>query len=123
MLSVRLSLAGGDQAAINFYSRQAEAFVDFDIGVASILAPLAALSVVHTLRTRDTQHLKEALTSSRQIGTAIGIIMARELVSSDEAFELPRSASQHLNRKLRDIAAEIAATGELPRPDDRRLPW
>lgn len=45
--------------------------------------------------------------------------MARELVSSDEAFELLRSASQHLNRKLRDVAAEIAATGELPRPDDR----
>jgi AmiR/NasT family two-component response regulator len=35
-------------------------------------------------------------------------------MSQDEAFDLLRWASQHLNRKLRDVAADVIETGELP---------
>ena len=37
----------------------------------------------------------------------------------DEAFDLLRAASQDLNRKLREVAAEVEETGQLPEP---RLP-
>ena len=38
------------------------------------------------------------------------------------AFDLLRRASQHLNRKLRDIAAEVELTGALPEsvPEEQR---
>ncbi len=114
MLSVQLALGGDDRAAINFYSTAVDAFTETDVHLASVIAPFAALAVEQRLRADDSDNLHAALTSSRQIGTAIGIIMARRLVTSSEAFELLREASQNLNRKLRDVAAVIEQTGILP---------
>ena len=64
----------------------------------------------------QTAQLKEALESRDVIGQAKGILMERERVTADDAFNMLRRGSQHLNRKLRDLAEEIAATGEEP-PD------
>jgi len=114
MLSVRLTVFGNDQAAINFYSRLPDAFGEAEVAAASIFAPFAALAVEHRLREQDAHNFTAALATSRQIGTAMGILMAQRKVSSDEAFALLRTASQHLNRKLRDIAAEVEETGALP---------
>lgn len=114
MLSVRLAVGGRDQAAMNFYSRLPDAFGELELAVASIFAPFASLALEHTLRERDARNFEAALSSSRQIGTAIGIVMAQRRVTSDEAYTLLRRASQHLNRKLRDVAAEVEHTGELP---------
>jgi hypothetical protein len=114
MLGVRLPLANEDQAALNFYSVERDAFDELDVSVASIFAPFASLAVEQQLREQDSEHFHAALTSSRQIGTAVGIIMARHLVTADEAFEMLRQASQQLNRKLRDIAADVEQTGLVP---------
>ncbi|RBY94705.1 hypothetical protein DQ244_05360 [Blastococcus sp. TBT05-19] len=119
MFSVRLPLSGSDTAALNFYARSPGAFDDLDIGVGAIFAPFAALAVQAALHQQQTTNLETALQSSRQIGTAIGILMARELMTADQAFAQLTSASQHLNRKLRDIADEVATTGELPTAADR----
>ena len=60
--------------------------------------------------------LQIALTSNRQIGVAVGVLMAREKVTSERAFDLLRVRSNHTNRKLRDVAEEVALTGQLPQP-------
>jgi AmiR/NasT family two-component response regulator len=39
--------------------------------------------------------------------------MARRLVTRDQAYDLLRRASQHSQRKLADIAAEVADIGIL----------
>lgn len=114
MLSVRLSLENQDRAAMNLYANLPHHFEEIDVGVASMLAPFVALSVQSALHQQRVASLEVALQTSRQIGTAMGILMARELVSSEQAFQLLRRASQHLNRKLRDIAAEVTETGTLP---------
>ena len=59
-------------------------------------------------------NLERALSSNRQIGAAMGILMARFKLTDDQAFDLLRKTSQHLHRKLRDIAEEVTLTGELP---------
>ena len=46
--------------------------------------------------------------------------MERERITADQAFDILRRASQHLNVKLRDIAQNIVDTGE--RPDTGRAP-
>ena len=56
--------------------------------------------------------LEKALESRDVIGQAKGILMERERVSGDEAFEMLRSSSQHLNVKLRDVAAMLVASVE-----------
>ena len=114
MLSVRLSLQGRDRAALNLYAESPRRFEELDVDVATVFAPFVALSVQSELQERRVANLESALQTNRQIGTAMGILMARRLVTSDQAFDLLREASQHLNRKLHDVAAEVTMTGTLP---------
>jgi DNA-binding response OmpR family regulator len=83
----------------------------------------AELHRVRELTLADEQersrNLQIAVATNRQIGTAVGILMAEHKINSDEAFELLTTASHTLRRKLRDIAAEVTTTGELPRPTRR----
>jgi len=64
--------------------------------------------------TDKVEGLEEALLSRDIIGQAKGILMERLHLTSDQAFEELRVVSQKQNRKVRDIAAEVAATGEWP---------
>ncbi|HEX8305589.1 MAG TPA: ATP-binding protein [Jatrophihabitans sp.] len=59
-------------------------------------------------------NLERALSSNRQIGTAMGILMARLKLTDEQAFDMLRKVSQNKHRKLRDIAEEVAMTGEIP---------
>jgi AmiR/NasT family two-component response regulator len=47
------------------------------------------------------------MATNREIGAAVGILMATHRISADEAFALLSKSSQRLNRKLRDIAGGI----------------
>lgn len=114
VLSLRMLIGAPDRAALNLYSSSPGAFDTMDLGVASIIAPFAAMSVTTALHERDVTNLGMALVTRRQIGTAIGILMASHQTTPDEAFAMLRSASQHLNRKLRDVAEDVELTGELP---------
>ena len=59
------------------------------------------------------ENLQVALRTARQIGIALGIVMARHGFSEEEAFKAIRGVSQHRHVKLRDIAAEVVLTGAL----------
>jgi hypothetical protein len=63
-------------------------------------------------------NLQIALTSNREIGQAIGILMSAYKLTSQQGFDLLRTASQHTHRKLREVAADVCDTGmlELPAP-------
>ena len=61
-----------------------------------------------------TKHLEQALEHSRDIGVAIGILMATEKVTRQCAFQMLRMVSQHQNRKLHLVAVEVLETGALP---------
>jgi AmiR/NasT family two-component response regulator len=62
--------------------------------------------------TARTEHLQRALISSRQIGMAMGILMARHRLTQEQAFERLRDLSQRSNVKLRDVAEQIICTGD-----------
>jgi PAS domain S-box-containing protein len=75
-----------------------------DLGVDTLdTAALAA-----TLAT-ELEQLREAMVSRATIEQAKGVLMAREGVGPDGAFDVLREQSQHANRKLRDVAAELVA--------------
>jgi AmiR/NasT family two-component response regulator len=61
--------------------------------------------------------LEVAVTTNRQIGAAIGILMHQHKITESQGFELLREISQRTNRKLRDLADELVFTGALP-PDE-----
>jgi AmiR/NasT family two-component response regulator len=64
--------------------------------------------------TEKVDGLEEALLNRDVIGQAKGILMERLRMTPDEAFDQLRLASQDHNRKLRDIAAHVAETGQWP---------
>ena len=55
------------------------------------------------------ENLNKRLESQPVIEQAKGILMARSHCSPDDAFEMLRRASMRMNRKLRDVAADIVA--------------
>ncbi|MFW5469722.1 ANTAR domain-containing protein [Knoellia sp. CPCC 206435] len=111
VLSIRLPVGGDDHAAMSFSSSGQGAFTDEDVTAASVVVPLAALSIEAELRQRDRDNLTKALGSSRHISTAVGIIMAVKHVSDDDAFALLRQASMDLNERLYDVAARSTSPG------------
>lgn len=62
-------------------------------------------------------NLQCALGSNRDIGAAMGILMARHRLTTDQAFDLLRRTSQHCHRRIVSIAAEVIETGALDLPE------
>jgi AmiR/NasT family two-component response regulator len=48
------------------------------------------------------------------VGQAQGILMERERITADRAFDVLRRVSQHMNIKLREVAETLVETGESP---------
>jgi AmiR/NasT family two-component response regulator len=63
---------------------------------------------------QELEQLQEALQTSRTIGIAVGIVAERHGLTPDAAFAFLSRASQTTNVKLRDLAAMMLETGELP---------
>ena len=64
---------------------------------------------------RRDHHFRTALASREIIGEALGILMERERISANQAFDVLRRASQHLNVKLREVAQNLVDTRREPR--------
>ena len=114
VLSFRL--IGGNPAALHLFAERAGAFTDADIDLATVLAAHAS-SLLALYEAEDhAANLETALESNRDIGAAVGVLMAHHQVTQQDAFTLLRVASQSLHRKLRDVATEVVETGALPPP-------
>ena len=117
LLALPLML-GGSAGALNLYARYPHAFGVIDRGRGLLLAAIAgaAYSSVrgHEEEERRAGELQAALATREMIGQAQGILMERERISADAAFDILRRASQHLNIKLRVVAQNLVDTGERP---------
>lgn len=94
-----------------------------DVVVARLLADQAVAKVrIDNIATKlgeqrlRVANLEEALATNREIGQAIGILMASNRLTALQAFERLRTASQHSHRKLRDVAADVTEIGGLAEP-------
>jgi hypothetical protein len=116
MFSIRVQFDPEVRAALNFYARSPDALSDDDMAAGAVFAAFISLALDAQQARAEADHLRLALQTNRQIGMATGILMARGLLTSDQAFDRLRQASQNLNRKLRDIARYVVETGDLPRP-------
>ena len=98
--------------ALNVYARAIRAFDDVQEQIANLLAQQAAIvlanSQAFTGAAEVNEQLKVALMSRDVIGQAKGIIMEREGVDADRAFSILKAMSQRANRKLREIAQDVA---------------
>lgn len=84
-----------------------------------LLKPLDVPALLPMLRTalgratdiaamrRAEEGLRHALSSNRIIGTAVGLVMAREDVGQQSAFESLRKHARDQQRRLEDVAREM----------------
>ena len=116
MMSHRLFLEDADTiGALNLYSRKPAAFADLELTALDELATHCAIALAKAAEHEQNQHLRTALETNRDIGVAIGILMATKLVTKQEAFDALRITSQHTHRKLHLVALDVIESGELPR--------
>lgn len=112
ILSFRLFLEQDTMGALNLYSTQVDAFDDRDRAVGAVFAAHAAVAMHHVRREEELERKAE---SRDTIGQAKGILMAREHITDEQAFEILRRASQRLNLKLRVVADRVVhGEGEAP---------
>ena len=109
--SLPLTVRDRTTGALNLYSDQPDGWQPAVGGPARALARQAAVVLANAATLMSAQlaneHLQDALESRDVIGQAKGILMAREALNPDEAFDVLRRASQRTNRKPRDVAAEL----------------
>lgn len=109
--------------ALNLYSRSPDGLAHAEHDVVLLLATHASLAIAETdaVQRGESRQVQfhAALDSRDVIGQAKGIIMARRGCGPDEAFDLLRKTSQHLNVKLVDLATTLATRhGDLERSDE-----
>ena len=112
------SLSAERQSALNLYARLPAAFGATDRAQGQLFATLARLALdsaeERAADGKRTANLNEALRTRELIGQAQGILMERERITADQAFDVLRRASQKVNIKLRTVAETLVETGEAP---------
>jgi GAF domain-containing protein len=111
MLSVPLYVQHGSLGSLSLYSPEPGAFDEQAEEIGAVLASHAAVALVGA---QNEEGLRLALDNRDLIGQAKGILMERFKITGQEAFLLLVTVSQHRNVKLRDVAEQLTATGELP---------
>lgn len=110
-LSLPLGMDGDSIGALNLYRFSREPLTDDERHRAEVFAAQAVATLVLQRRqaqqSRVAEQLEEALTSRTVIDQALGVLMAQQRCTSDEAFALLRAHSQNSNRRLRDVAADL----------------
>ena len=103
--------------SLNIYGLTPDAFDESAMEIGAILAAhasLAARAVGERVSLEQLdRHLEEALLSRDVIGQAKGILMERLKTTPEKAFEILKDSSQRLNLKLREVARNVAETGEM----------
>ena len=115
VLAHRLTLHDESEAiaCLNVFSEEVDAFGPRDVGAGLVLATHGSLLVTALVARDKATNLRTALESNREIGVAMGILMQRHRLTREQAFDVLRVASQDANRKVADLATEVADTGVL----------
>lgn len=89
---------------------KAEMFAQQIARVMALCLTVAELSHQIVDQEVDNTDLQAAMASRSTIDQAIGVIMAQNRCTAQDAFAILRSASNHRNVKMRDLASEMLRT-------------
>jgi GAF domain-containing protein len=102
-------------ASLALYNKQPSSFRNAELELTTMFVEQAA-AVLTAGAKQESRELsfRVAIEHAREIGAALGVMMERLHLTQDQAFRRLRKASQDQNRKLYELAAGIARTGEIP---------
>lgn len=117
-LAAPLVVGAESLGALNLYSRQGAGFDALDEAFVALLSGQAAASIANALRYDEARtladQLDQAMLSRAVIEQAKGVLMARQGLDADGAFDQLRRQSQHRNTRLRDLAREVVDSTRAP---------
>jgi GAF domain-containing protein len=123
-LSVPVELDGGVIGTLDIYSRQARDWDPSEVAAlqayAGLVASLLSAAVTAQAKGRLADQLQAALEHRWLIEQAKGVIMGRDQLDAQAAFERLRGAARSSTRRLADVAKDVAAGQPLP-ADRRKL--
>ena len=106
-IGYRLLLDGDKVGALNLLSDVPRGLTAESADRGAIIAAFASVALMAIRAREEAATLRQGLSSNREIGKAVGLLMAAHHVSGQEAFELLRSTSQDLNMKLAHVATQV----------------
>jgi GAF domain-containing protein len=110
VLCFQLFVEGDNLGSLDLISTTPDAFDDESEDIGQLFAAHTAIALAGA---EELVNVNTALRSRDVIGQAKGILMERFKLNAEQAFALLARVSQDSNRKLREVAEELAATGQL----------
>jgi GAF domain-containing protein len=121
-LSVPVELDGGVIGTLDVYVGQPRDWGPSEVAAlqayAGLVASLLSAAVTAQVKGRLADQLQAALEHRWLIEQAKGVLMGREDLDAQAAFERLRGAARSSTRRLADVARDV--TGGQPLPDSRR---
>jgi GAF domain-containing protein len=121
-LSVPVELDGGIIGTLDIYARAPRDWDPSEVAAlqayAGLMASLLSAATTAQVKGRLADQLQAALEHRWLIEQAKGVIMGREQVDAQAAFERLRGAARSSTRRLADVAKDV--TGGQPLPANRR---
>jgi GAF domain-containing protein len=115
-LALPLTANSDPSAVLALYSTSPDQFIEASFDLVLLFAMNAGVAFDNANLYHDSRKLIEQLRGALQtrsmIGSAQGILMHRNGYDAERAFAELRTASQHNNVKLRDLAARLIAAHE-----------
>jgi len=109
MIGYRIVVSERKVGALNVFSDTAGALTQEDADIGAILVSFASVAITAAGQREEAASLREGMLSNREIGKALGMLMATHSISDQEAFDRLRGASNRLNTRLVEVARRIVA--------------
>jgi hypothetical protein len=107
MAGFRLLVGDQKSGALNLFSDTEGGLDETSVDQGIVLASFVTVALLASHERRAAETLRAGLASNREIGKAIGLMMAFHKISDEEAFAMLRSASQEMNIKLAEVARQV----------------
>ena len=109
MAGFRIRQDGQKVGALNVFSDTPGALTDHSLEQAVMLTAFASVALAALDRGEEASTLRRGLESNREIGKAIGLLMAMNEIDDDQAFQMLSKVSQEMNIKLAQVANQVIA--------------
>lgn len=109
MIGYRLFIDDRRAGALDLFSDTPGALTAESADMGAMVAAFTSVALVAAAHNERAESLRSGLHSNREIGKAIGLLMATHDIDDAEAFDVLRRASSELNLKLAEVAKRLIA--------------
>ncbi|HET7357107.1 MAG TPA: GAF and ANTAR domain-containing protein [Nocardioidaceae bacterium] len=109
MAGFRLLVDSHKVGALNLFSDTPNGFTEQSVNQGAVVTSFISVALLAAHQKQAAASLRNGLESNREIGKAVGLMMAFHKVDDEAAFGMLRKASQDMNIKLAEVARQFVA--------------